>query len=195
MVLWEITLATAYFLGLKRSYRLALKAQRRLLTPNHSKIRHLLHRRTRAVFGVAIKVHQSIQERDLQVGRNMQNFIFGWLDRMKTSAKTQGGLPINGATSSLRMTKLVAAHNLKTPDHYRLFKRDTDKYFFTSSSIICPKPFPYITRMMRPPNPAGTTAHCRHFNFYAPDVFSSNYKVNWSQGVIRKDIMQWMLQN
>ncbi|MQM11573.1 hypothetical protein Taro_044477 [Colocasia esculenta] len=44
MVLWEITLATAYFLGLKRTYKLALKLQRRVVTPRHPKLRRFLHR-------------------------------------------------------------------------------------------------------------------------------------------------------
>ena len=42
MVLWEITLGTAYFLGLKRTYRLALKIQRRLISPKHPKIRQFV---------------------------------------------------------------------------------------------------------------------------------------------------------
>ncbi|KAM0024338.1 hypothetical protein Hdeb2414_s0022g00614621 [Helianthus debilis subsp. tardiflorus] len=46
MVLWEITLATAYFLGLKRTYRHALRIQRRLLSPNYPTVRHILHRET-----------------------------------------------------------------------------------------------------------------------------------------------------
>lgn len=44
MVLWEITLGTAYFLGLKRTYRLALKIQRKLISPKHPKIRQFAHR-------------------------------------------------------------------------------------------------------------------------------------------------------
>ncbi|KAM7491043.1 hypothetical protein LguiA_033964 [Lonicera macranthoides] len=43
MVLWEITLGTAYFLGLKRTYRLALKIQRRLISPKRPRIRNFLH--------------------------------------------------------------------------------------------------------------------------------------------------------
>ncbi|KAK8969370.1 hypothetical protein KSP40_PGU022222 [Platanthera guangdongensis] len=44
MVLWEITAATAYFLGLKRTYRIALRLQRRIFGPRHNKIRQFLHR-------------------------------------------------------------------------------------------------------------------------------------------------------
>ncbi|KAI3526684.1 hypothetical protein L1887_05945 [Cichorium endivia] len=38
MVLWEIALGTAYFLGLKRTYRLALHIQRRLVSSKSPKI-------------------------------------------------------------------------------------------------------------------------------------------------------------
>lgn len=44
MVLWEITLATAYFLGLRRTYRLALRIQRRVVGPRHPETRQFLHR-------------------------------------------------------------------------------------------------------------------------------------------------------
>ena len=44
MVLWEVTLGTAYFLGLKRTYGLALKIQRRLISPKHPKIRQFVER-------------------------------------------------------------------------------------------------------------------------------------------------------
>lgn len=44
MVLWEITLATAYVLGLRRTYRLALRGQRRLLGTKYPKIREFTER-------------------------------------------------------------------------------------------------------------------------------------------------------
>lgn len=44
MVLWEITLGTAYFLGLKRTYKLALRIQRRVITPKYPRVRQFLHR-------------------------------------------------------------------------------------------------------------------------------------------------------
>ena len=44
MVLWEMTVITAYFLGLKRTYRIALRIHRRLVGPNHPKIRQFLSR-------------------------------------------------------------------------------------------------------------------------------------------------------
>ncbi|CAK8561727.1 unnamed protein product [Lathyrus sativus] len=196
MVLWEITLGTAYFLGLKRTYRLALRIQRRIINPNHPQIRQFLHRRTRSVFDVAIKVHQNIQERDIEVGRNLGNFILRWLDRMKPSAQIHGGSPTNGASSSIRTTKLQAKYsNLKRPSYYTLFKRGSNKRLFTPSTSIWPKPFPTIASMLRPPNPAGTTTHYRYLSNYPRDAFRSNCNAYWPAGVIRKDIMQWMLQN
>lgn len=51
MVLWELTLATAYVLGLPRTYRLALRLQRRLISPKYPKLRGFVYRygRLRAV--------------------------------------------------------------------------------------------------------------------------------------------------
>ncbi|XP_045829424.1 uncharacterized protein LOC123921074 [Trifolium pratense] len=196
MVLWEITLGTAYFLGLKRTYRLALRIQRRIITSNHSQIRQFLHRRTRSVFDVAVKVHQNIQERDIEVGQNLGNFILRWLDRMKPSAQIHGGSPTIGASSSVRMTKLQAASsNFKKPSYYTLFKRGSNKRLFTPSSSIWPKPFPTIANMLRPLTPAGMTTHYRNLSYYPRDAFGSNYNAYRSGGVIRKDIQQWMLQN
>lgn len=191
MVLWEITLGTAYFLGLKRTYKLALKIQRKVVSPKCPKTRQFLHRRTRAVFDVAIKVHRNIQDRDIEVGRNVGNFILRCLDRMKPSAqiRNRSNLPSSGSSSKETMTKhATGTSNHKTPGHSGLFKKDSDRHFFTSS-----KPFPSISRMMIPPNPAGTTIHGRNLSTYTPETFRQNYRVNWSGSVIRKDIMQWML--
>ncbi|KAB5564251.1 hypothetical protein DKX38_004305 [Salix brachista] len=44
MVLWEITLGTAYFLGLKRTYKLALRIQRRLISRKYPRIRQFAQR-------------------------------------------------------------------------------------------------------------------------------------------------------
>ncbi|PNY15713.1 hypothetical protein L195_g012415 [Trifolium pratense] len=152
--------------------------------------------RTRSVFDVAVKVHQNIQERDIEVGRNLGNFILRWLDRMKPSAQIHGGSPTIGASSSVRMTKLQAASsNFKKPSYYTLFKRGSNKRLFTPSSSIWPKPFPTIANMLRPLTPAGMTTHYRNLSYYPRDAFGSNYNAYRSGGVIRKDIQQWMLQN
>lgn len=100
MVLWEITAATAYFLGLKRTYRIALRLQRRIFGPRHNKIRQFLHRRTRGVFDVAVSVHKNIQHRDLEAGRNIGNRILRLLDRIKPSAEIRGSVGKQSNVSS-----------------------------------------------------------------------------------------------
>lgn len=155
----------------------------------------VLRRRTRAAFDVAVKAHRSIQARDIEVGRNIGNFILRCLDRIKPSARIRGPsqLSISGGNSKKSMTKPTAgASNHKPPSHSVPFKKDSDRHLFTA---LTPKPFPSISRMMIPPNPAGTTIHGRYLSTYSSEVFRQNYKVNWSGSVIRKDIMQWMLQN
>ncbi|KAL3694985.1 hypothetical protein R1sor_008636 [Riccia sorocarpa] len=90
MVLWEITLATAYVLGLRRTYRLALRAQRRLLGNKYPKIREFTERRTRIVFNMALHVYKEIQHRDITVGRNIGNWMLRWLDRARPQANIRG---------------------------------------------------------------------------------------------------------
>ncbi|KAJ7953415.1 envelope glycoprotein [Quillaja saponaria] len=197
MVLWEITLGTAYFLGLKRTYRLALKIQRRLISPKHPKIRQFVQRRTRSVFDVALRVHRNIQERDIEVGRNLGNWILRWLDRMKPSAQIRGpppGKPHSDANSSMNMTKQMTNTSNVKPGNTQS-RRESDKHFFTSTANILPKPFPAIAMMMKPAKPARTTTPYRHFCISSPEVLRLNYTRNWSKGVLRKDIMQWMNQN
>lgn len=204
MVLWEITLGTAYFLGLKRTYKLILRIQRRLVGPNHPKIRHFLHRRTRAVFDVALKVHRSIQERDIEVGRNLGNRILRCLDRMKPSAQIRGSLEkphLAGSTSSSMTKQASNAQHQKTQgatiqkSSFKGVDHESKRHLFSSSKYIWHKPFPPITMMMRPPTSAGMTTQYRHMSFWGPEVLRSSCGRAGFEGVIRKDIMQWMLQN
>ncbi|KAL2632769.1 hypothetical protein R1flu_004248 [Riccia fluitans] len=90
MVLWEITLATAYVLGLRRTYRLALRGQRRLLGNKYPKIREFTERRTRIIFNMALHVYKEIQHRDITVGRNVGNWLLRWLDRARPQANIRG---------------------------------------------------------------------------------------------------------
>ncbi|KAJ9135111.1 hypothetical protein P3X46_032330 [Hevea brasiliensis] len=198
MVLWEITLGTAYFLGLKRTYRLALRIQRRLVSPKRPKIRQFLHRRTRAVFDVALKVHQNIQQRDIEVGRNLGNWILRWLDRMKPSAQIRGPLPMkppNGANTNVNMKKQVtSSSHLKTSGSIQSPRsQDSSRHLFTASRNMWSQPFPAIAMMMRPPRPAGTITQYRHLCISGrPDYIGG---ASSFEGVIRKDIMQYLLQN
>uniref|UniRef100_A0A7C8ZBH1 Uncharacterized protein n=1 Tax=Opuntia streptacantha TaxID=393608 RepID=A0A7C8ZBH1_OPUST len=165
MVLWELTLATAYFLGLKRTYRLVLKIQRRLISPKYSKIRQFLHRRTRAVFDVALKVHRNIQQRDLEVGRSVGTRILRWLDRMKPSANIRGA-PEEKLPGQNNGNRNTTKQSTTTSNHQ---KRNT-----------WPKPVPGIS--MR------STTHYRQ-------LWTPSYGRVGSEGVIRRDIMLWMQTN
>ncbi|XP_031256414.1 uncharacterized protein LOC116117210 [Pistacia vera] len=198
MVVWEITLATAYFLGLKRTYRLALKIQRRIISQKHPKIRQFAHRRTRAVFDVALKFHRKIQERDIEVGRNLGNWILRWLDRMKPSAQIRGSSekPIHGSGPNMNMSNQVTQSSKpKTNGISTSRNQDSDRHLFTSLTNIRPKHFPSIAMMLRPPRTAGSITQCRHLYNSGADMSRLNYKRGGFDGVIRKDIMLWMLQN
>ncbi|CAN1173593.1 hypothetical protein LINPERPRIM_LOCUS9376 [Linum perenne] len=197
MVLWEITLATAYFLGLKRTYRLALKIQRKVVSPKSPKIRGFLQRRTRAIFSAALSVHQNIQQRDLEVGRNLGNWILRWLDRMKPSAGIRPHDPTS--TSSIhRIQQSNNSNNLKSSASNQTSKNgESNRHLFSSYRATWSRPFPTITMMMRPPRPAGTTTQYRHFNGLGPAIFQPSPMVRASGfgGVLRKDIMQYLLQH
>ncbi|KAF5734309.1 hypothetical protein HS088_TW16G00757 [Tripterygium wilfordii] len=197
MVLWEITLATAYFLGIKRTYKLALKIQRRVITPKHPKIRQFVQRRIRAVFDVAVRVHQNIQQRDIEVGRNLGNWILRWLDRMKPSAQIRGPVKVIDGNRNVTMTKQATNPSQVKSNGGTQTSRNgnSDRHLFTSSANLLAKPFPAISMMIRRPRPAGNMTHFRHFSTWGPDMLKSNHGRQGLEGVFRKDIMQWMLRN
>ncbi|GKU95798.1 hypothetical protein SLEP1_g9115 [Rubroshorea leprosula] len=201
MVLWEITLGTAYFLGLKRTYRLALRIQRRIISPKRLKIRQFVQRRTRTVFDVALKVHKNIQQGDLEVGRSVGNRILRWLDRMKPSAQIRGHpeKPPHGATSAnTNLTKQVTdSSHVKNPGSIPTSRNnESNRHLFSSSTSMWSNSFPTIAKMMRPTRPTGTMTQYRHLYISRPDASRLSYTSRGSfEGVIRKDIMQWMLQN
>lgn len=198
MVLWEMTLATAYFLGLKRTYRLALKIQRRLISPKYPRIRQFAHRRTRAVFDVAIKVHHNIQQRDLEVGRNIGNRLLRWLDRMKPSAQIRPKPPQSANASTSVKKHLTDSSHQSTLSNFqkngaRSGAPDSDRHLFTSSRNVWPKSFQTVAMMMRRTKPAGANTQYRHLSIYGPQALKVNYAGFGSGGVVRSDIMQWML--
>lgn len=198
MVLWEITLATAYFLGLRRTYRLALKIQRSVIPPRYPRIRQFANRRTRDVFDVALKVHRSIQERDLEVGRNLGNWILRWLDKAKPSAQirpkplqdlsktTKGGRSISG--SSHQTSASFQANGAKSAD------RESDRHFFSSSRNMFHRTFPRVAMIMRRTKPSGAGTQYRHLSIYGPQASGTNYGGFGTRGAIRDDIMMWMLK-
>ncbi|KAG9139549.1 hypothetical protein Leryth_025119 [Lithospermum erythrorhizon] len=192
MVFWEITLGTAYFLGLKRTYRLALKIQRRIISPKHPKIRAFLYRRTRAMFDVALKVHKNIQDRDIEAGRNLGNWILRCLDKMKPSAEIR---PKNYSETNNKASSvgpLSDSSKNKSSGSFKKFdprsrNQDSDRHLFTASRNMFPKSFHPIS-MMKPIKPAESIFQQRHFSISGQTMNSRKF----GNGVIRKDIMQWM---
>lgn len=201
MVLWEITLGTAYFLGLKRTYKLALRIQRRLVGPKHPKIRQYLQRKTRSIFDVALKVHREVQQRDIEVGRNLGNWILRWLDKMKPAAQIRSH-PHSHYNSNSNSNSSSHSHShshSKSNNNNNNPNKTTTKSYSTNLSHHKPpahshgtrnnnhlftsrrtwnSPYPTIGIMMRPP--VGINTHYRRFHF---------------NGVIRNDIMQWMMRD
>ncbi|KAE8672202.1 Dolichol phosphate-mannose biosynthesis regulatory protein-related [Hibiscus syriacus] len=199
MVLWEIALGTAYFLGLKRAYKLALKIQRRIISPKRPRIRQFAHRRTRAVFDVALKVHRNIQQRDIEVGRNLGNWILRLLDKMKPSAQirphSHQKSHHDAGNANMNIPKQVnKSSSLKTPISLQTPRNgEADRRLFSSSTFMLSKSLPTITMMMQPPKAAGNMTQYRQLSINGPHTLRWNY--TRGEGVIRKDIMQWMIRN
>ncbi|XP_022159442.1 uncharacterized protein LOC111025863 isoform X1 [Momordica charantia] len=195
MVLWEITLATAYFLGLKRTYKLALKIQRRLVSPKHPRIRQFLRGRTRSIFDVAVKVHQNVQHQDIEVGKNFGNRILQWLNQMKPSAEIREHQ--DGAITGMKMIKQVSNSYLKHRASPRaVISQKFDQYMSITSSIRrWPKPFPTFAMIMRQPKPAGTKIQYRQYSICGSEAMETNYRRGSFDCVIREDILQWMLRS
>ncbi|XP_073011541.1 uncharacterized protein [Typha latifolia] len=196
MVLWEITAITAYFLGLKRTYRLALRIQRRLIGANHPRIREFVHRPTRSAFDVAIKVHKHIQQRDIEVGRNLGNWILRWLDRMKPSAQIRPH-PVKVSTSSSDKLKHVSNSSqplgTKKSNAKVLDQQSNGRLNFTPLNIQ-PKSFPTVALMMQPAKPAGTNIHYRHMASFPSYASVQAKRMDLLEGIFRKDIAQLLLQ-
>lgn len=194
MVLWELTAITAYFLGLRRTYRLALRIQRRLIPPNHPRIRDFVYRRTRDVFNVAVSVHKNIQQRDIEVGRNLGNAILRWLDRMKPSAEIRPRLPgpPNGSTAEQFRHVSSASRGAgaqKTSSSSKASPHDSSGKMLFSRLNIGPKHFPVLPTLAQP-NRISASSQCRRISYsYAlfPSVTARR------KGVFREDIAQLMV--
>lgn len=196
-MLWEITLGTAYFLGLKRTYKLALRIQRRLVAPKYPKIRQFLHRKTRSIFDMAIKVHREVQQRDIEVGRNLGNWILRWLDKMKPGAQIRPGKPTQSNINSAVKKQLPDSSYQKPPQSHgtsyrRNGDRESNRHLFTSTKSWHAS-YPTISMMMKPAEPVGTNTHYRRF-ISGLDTFELKSTKFGFNGVIRNDIMQWMMK-
>jgi hypothetical protein len=162
-----------------------------------------LHRRTRAIFDVALKVHLNVQQRDIEVGRNLGNRILRWLHQMKPSAQIHGPSPekpTNGASSNMNVTNQVTnTSHLKASGIGQTSRcQESYRHLFTSARSTWSKPFPSIAMMMRPSRPAGIFTQYRHLSIQGPEMSRPNYNIGGGcgfQGVFRKDMMQYILQN
>ncbi|KAG9140016.1 hypothetical protein Leryth_010532 [Lithospermum erythrorhizon] len=195
MVLWEVALGTAYFLGLKRTYKLALKAQRKLISPNHPKIRAFIYGRTRGVLDMAVTVHKKIRQSDIQAGRNLGSWIVRCLDKMKPAAEIRAKHSID-INSKRTIGQLIISQKQKLSKNFRKYdlrslNRDSNRNLFSAPRNIWRRNFPTITMMMRPMKPAGMFFQQRQFNNGTPEALTPYYG-RFGSGVVRKDIIQWM---
>jgi hypothetical protein len=157
----------------------------------------VLDRRTRIVFDVVLRVHQTIQQRDLEVGRNLGNWILRWLDRMKPSAEIRA--PPNQLLAGSRydpkhLTSSSQPLTTQRPDLQFRHHGNKLKSFFSPSNLPA-KSFPTIAMMMRPMKLAAMNHQYRHLSYYSPCLPEMQYRNGRTQGVFRRDIAQWMLQN
>lgn len=205
MVLWEIAVGTAYFLGLKKTYKLALRIQRRVISPAHPKFRQFVRGRTRNVFDVALKVHKSIQQRDLEAGRSLGNWILRYLNKAKPSAQISNAavptvrVPLGGNATTNMIKRIKNLSNQTGAGRFQRFMRTGDRVYaggvYNSSRHIWRYRFPTLAMMMRPIKPAGINFQYRHLCFPGSQALRYNSTQSGFGGVVREDVRQWMLQD
>ncbi|XP_071708434.1 uncharacterized protein [Rutidosis leptorrhynchoides] len=152
MVLWEIALGTAYFLGLKRTYRHALRIQRRLVSPNHPKIRQFLHSKTRTVFDVTLKIQNEVQKRDFKIGRNFGSWIRSWIDGAKPAAAAVAQIEAAGtqyASNTIRMPnqRFKDFRHQITSEGFRYL--ESRRRMITSSRNLRLTAYPTVAKLLR----------------------------------------------
>lgn len=141
----------------------------------------LYFRRTRNVFDVALRVHRTIQERDIEVGRNLGNRILRWLDRMKPEAHIRK--PIAPPTSG--NVKKQQPNHLSKHDAKSSKDGESNRHLFAVSRNVWAKPFPSM--MMRP---TGNSIQHRRYSSGGFTVYNTNFGF---REVLRNDIKQWIL--
>lgn len=147
-------------------------------------------RRTRDVFDVAVKVHKNIQQRDIDLGRNLGNWILRWLHRMKPSAEIRPQAS-DVSTNSNNFPKTVASscQSHVAEDKLKSTKESNDRVQFTSLTSIS-KNFPTMPMMMQPISfPNWKSQHRQISNSV---LYSLSFQRRGFAGVIRDDIAHWM---
>ncbi|KAK9072875.1 hypothetical protein SSX86_009310 [Deinandra increscens subsp. villosa] len=186
MVLWEIALTTAYFLGLKKTYRHVLRLQRRLVSPNSPKIRQFLHSKTRTVFDATLKVHREVQKRDIKIGRNFGNWILRWLEKIEPSPAVQihAGGPIQRASNTIRTPNKLLTDSRRRITAQGLWYRESRRRLVTSSRNLLLTAYPTVSNLLRRRVPV------MNGNMQYRQLVSGSS--GFENGVIRGDILQWL---
>ncbi|KAM7491041.1 hypothetical protein LguiA_033962 [Lonicera macranthoides] len=148
-------------------------------------------RRTRAIFDVALKVHKNIQERDIEVGRNLGNWILRWLDRMKPSAQIRREkLPPCSSGGGKTKTISTNSSNQRTTTGG---SQPLDRQLFISTRDTWRQSYPSISVMMT--KPARNDTQFRHLFTGVAQARDLGWRRFGSEPVVRNDIRQWLLQN
>lgn len=120
----------------------------------------------------------------------MRNRILRCLNRIKPSAEIQGKpSQVGSVKTDATKQQITPANSSKIGA--RSGDQESDKHLFSSTR----RSFPTIMHTMLHPTKQGGITQNRHLSFYSPRAFRMNYGGFGNGGVIRKDIMQWMLQN
>ncbi|KAJ9548793.1 hypothetical protein OSB04_021336 [Centaurea solstitialis] len=111
---------------------------------------------------MAVKVHREVQQRDIEVGRNLGNWILRWLDRMKPGAQIRPGKHTQCSNNNPAVKKPLPDSSYQKPPHTTSYMRNKDgesnRRLFTSA-----KSYPTISMMMKPAEPVGSNTHYRHY--------------------------------
>lgn len=150
------------------------------------------------VFDVAVKVHCSIQQTDIEVGRNLGNQILRWLHHVKPS----GHIRVQPRTLST-ISSHVPVHSASSNPPlmtrrpiFRIAERvKRGRSFFTPWNLRM-RTFPSVDMIMWPFKPAGFNGEYRSLSSGCnPNFPSFENRTNRHEGVFRKDIAQWMQRN
>jgi len=150
-------------------------------------------RRTQDVFNIAVSVHKNIQQRDIEVGRNLVNAILRWLDRMKPSAEIRPRLPgpPNGSSEQYRHVSSASRSTGAQKTASKASPHDSSGKMLFSRLNIRPKSFPVLPTMTQP-NRISASSQCRRIS-YTPFPSVTAKRKSLMEGVFRKDIAQLMV--
>lgn len=139
------------------------------------------------MFDAALKVHRTVQERDIEVGRNLGNRILRFLDRMKPEAQIRGSPPPAPKANTKQLNNSQGGVPKSTD-------KDSDRHLFTASRSFLPKTST-ISIMMKPTSPIGHNIHYRQYGSGGSDFFTVNNTRFGHGEVLRNDIRHWSMHH